>query len=583
MGYRGDDLDLRTPQGAPSRPAQGEFVPFQPGDPFFVAPRHRPAQATASRLAPIWVDQATLDCCNHAFDVAKAHRVPEVRVEHLIYALTCNDEAVDAIEVRSIEVAGLRREVATVLAAEPPAVQGNGRSAPRRSDTLEEVLRLAAAQAYRRNEPIGVGDLVHVLFDGSIDSPMLERLLGTQARPGAGTRDIDAVRDRLRGVTAQETYASAFSTDFAGPAPAPLYAQQSRIDALEHTVRAFMSEMSNERKILSGVLQDLQRELMTHRDESSRFSTDKMQAAATDRLQSLEQAYLASRGPSSADVGALQDRLGTVERTLLAEIAAVRAAVEALAERPAPSLDGLESRIATVETALAEAQKRDAATEERLLGKLAALAESIERQPSEIAAVVAAPLIEHLNGLAVARDTQHAAVSDALADASQRIEALDTALSGHAERTESAAIRAAENFDALRDGVVRLGEAVEDQHARFTDTLTRDIADLHDALGRLDTGQQVLSSSLDTQGQDAVDAFNGLAVRIDTLERASVRPMEMLEQLSDTVEKMHKVTIEKYYRRNRFWYWLFGTDDWLAASWPSQSARIAEELRALKR
>jgi hypothetical protein len=45
---------------------------------------------------------------------------------------------------------------------------------------------------------------------------------------------------------------------------------------------------------------------------------------------------------------------------------------------------------------------------------------------------------------------------------------------------------------------------------------------------------------------------------------------------------MNTLAIEKYYRRNRFWYWLFGTDDWLAASWPSQSARIVRELSALK-
>ena len=56
----------------------------------------------------------------------------------------------------------------------------------------------------------------------------------------------------------------------------------------------------------------------------------------------------------------------------------------------------------------------------------------------------------------------------------------------------------------------------------------------------------------------------------------------MLENLSLAVERMNTLTIERYYRRNRFWYWLFGTDDWLAASWPSQSARIARELAALK-
>jgi DNA-binding Lrp family transcriptional regulator len=32
--------------------------------------------------------------------------------------------------------------------------------------------------------------------------------------------------------------------------------------------------------------------------------------------------------------------------------------------------------------------------------------------------------------------------------------------------------------------------------------------------------------------------------------------------------------------RNRLWYWLFGTDDWVAASWPSQAARIEADRRA---
>jgi len=40
--------------------------------------------------------------------------------------------------------------------------------------------------------------------------------------------------------------------------------------------------------------------------------------------------------------------------------------------------------------------------------------------------------------------------------------------------------------------------------------------------------------------------------------------------------------IERYHRRNRFWYWLFGTDDWIGTSWPSQAEAIEAERQRLK-
>jgi hypothetical protein len=587
MGYRGDDLDLRTPEGASGQAGAGDFAPFQPGDPFFVAARHRPQPAAASRHAPpIWVDATALECCNHAFDVAQAHRAAEVRLEHLIYALTRTEDAADALDQRGIRVPALRRDTATVIATDIPASLGNGKSVPRRADAFEEVLRLAAAAAYRRHAPVSVGDIVNVLFDSGVEFAGLQRLLGPSLRSVADGFDTESVRERMRTIAVPMSSPRTFASEFAGPSAAQLFTQQSRIEALEQSIRSFMSEMANERKILSGVLQDLQRELMAQRDDTSRLgglTQDKVQTVFGDRLQSLEQAFLSARGPISADVGSLQDRLALVERALLSEITAVRAAVEALAARPAADFATLSHRLEVIEHAVAAERDRALAGEEKLAQSLAALAASIERQPSEIAAVVTTPLVEHLNALTLSRDTQHAAVTDALTETGRRIGSLDEALASHVERAETAAGHAAENLDVLREGLARLGEAIEDQNARLAETLTQDISEVHDGLSRLDTGQQLLTSSLDTQGHEAAGAFAGLAARIESLEQAAATPVAMLEQLSVTVDKMHKVTVEKYYRRNRFWYWLFGTDDWLAASWPSQSARIAEELRAIKR
>ena len=87
MGYRGEDLDLRTPQswatGTPDPGAQAEPSPQ----------RGRRSATLAPRNGPIWVDDTVMACCNHAYDVAVAHRSAEVRLEHLLHALTRIDAA----------------------------------------------------------------------------------------------------------------------------------------------------------------------------------------------------------------------------------------------------------------------------------------------------------------------------------------------------------------------------------------------------------------------------------------------------------------------------------------------------------
>src|SRR5262245_21708748 len=119
MGYRGEDLDLRTPQGWSG--AQGpDYTGAPTAEVFLNAPRGRIASSMPAPSGPIWVDDTVLACCNHAFDVALAHRSAEVRLEHLIYALTRIEAAAEALEARGVRVPILRRESATVIASEIP-------------------------------------------------------------------------------------------------------------------------------------------------------------------------------------------------------------------------------------------------------------------------------------------------------------------------------------------------------------------------------------------------------------------------------------------------------------------------------
>ena len=89
MSYKGNDLDLQTPRTlGGARPAP--------------APLERPANGSAPPLStaepgPIAVDDTVLACCNMAYDVARFHVSPDVKLEHLLHALTRVGPAVDVL------------------------------------------------------------------------------------------------------------------------------------------------------------------------------------------------------------------------------------------------------------------------------------------------------------------------------------------------------------------------------------------------------------------------------------------------------------------------------------------------------
>ena len=85
MAYRGHDLDLRVGRSATSR----GMLASEPalGDP-------------ATRKA-ILVDDTLLATCNHAYEAALFYGSREVRLDHLIYALTRVGGAATARSLRA--------------------------------------------------------------------------------------------------------------------------------------------------------------------------------------------------------------------------------------------------------------------------------------------------------------------------------------------------------------------------------------------------------------------------------------------------------------------------------------------------
>ncbi len=94
MSYKGNDLELRTPYA----PGGGEDADAQTS--WSLPPE-------LGRDGPIPVDHTVLACCNAAYDAAAFHAARDVRVEHLLYALTRVDAARDILEQHGVALAAI--------------------------------------------------------------------------------------------------------------------------------------------------------------------------------------------------------------------------------------------------------------------------------------------------------------------------------------------------------------------------------------------------------------------------------------------------------------------------------------------
>ncbi len=586
MNYRGEDLDLRTPQTL----GAGE------------------AGSTGARSGPIWVDDTVLACTNHAFDVALAHRAGEVRLEHLLNALTRIEAAAEALEARGVRVAALRRESATIIASEIPVGLPNGKGTPRRSDELADVLRLAAANAARRNAPASIEDLLFVLFDQRNDLAGLSLLSRHIVRTIRETHDPLPPPARYvtepRYVTAPDRAkpmadvrytaepARSYRVDLTGTPTDNI--QNSRLDALEQMVRALSSDVSSERQIVSGLLKELSKETQAQRSDQGQLQT-----TLADRLSTLEQAVSQVRVPHSE---ALNEQIGVLESNLdqkldglsrsWSGIADRLVALEtALRERPAPAgvsadlmdrlraavdLQPIANRLDIIEEAVLTRSngKSDDEASKRLgerigsleadfskaasastdgFGRLESLIGNFENKTGETIGSLMQPAVDRLLAVVGSAQAQQTAAADVLAKVVDRLNAVERAL---AAEIETAAAK----------------------HEAYA----RDLSEVHEARMKLNQNQHTLAGSIDQWRADAAGDLSVISNRLTNLDRDNERPIETLNALSVHMDNMNRMMIERYHRRNRFWYWLFGTDDWIGASWPSQAAALEAERQKFK-
>ncbi len=571
MAYRGEDLDLRTPQtwaAAPVEPAGSGDLSLGPN-----------GKRAALWSGPILVDDTLLACCNNAFDIAVAHRAAEVRIEHLLNAMTRIDAAAAALEARGVRVAALRRETATIVASEIPAV-GNGPASPRRSDELADALRLAAGLASRRNGTAGVDDLIQVLLDQRSEFAASELLFRFAAR--VASRDISEplppltrpAADLRYGATSGLRYGADYQRPYRGElSGTPTDAiQNSRIEALEQMVRALSQDFSNERHIVAGLVRDLSRDTQAHQDDQGRRQT-----VLLDRIGTLEDAMLETRGgaPNEGLVTklesietALEQRLQEMSQSWSVLSTRLQDLEVSVRERPASGGGGVSLDDIREAIDLRPISNRLDIIEEAVLGAdhhgTRELGDRFARLEAEIRQALATTTdggrvdtlltgFDRIDGLSDKLDTQHGTVTQAQSDLAERLAAVERAVTAEIETAAA-------------------------KHQAYA----HDLNEVHDALLKLNQNQHTLAGSMDQWRTDSASDVANILSRLANLDRETALPAETLNALNTHMDSMNRFIIERYHRRHRFWYWLFGTDDWIAASWASQRAAIEADSQRLK-
>ena len=575
MAYHGEDLDLRTSQTWGS--VSADVIP--PGE-----SQLSNGKRSSFLSGPVLVDDTVLACFNQAYDIASAHRSGEVRVEHLLNAMTRLDAAAAALESHGIRVVALKRETATIIAGDIPAMSGSGAVSPRRSEDVVEVLRLATALAARRKAAVAVDDLLQVLFDHRSEFSASELLLRFASR----------VPEPLPPLTrAEPRYASTrYTVDYPRPAYRSDYlgtstdaSQNLRIEALEQAVRALGQDMSNERHVIAGLVRDLARDTVAHQDDQGRTH-----AMLLDRIGSLESAFRDGGAPASGEPSMLVSKLGDIEASLELRLQEMSQSWAVLSSRLQELESSIRERPAAFESGiggdgqgfdLKPVTDRLDIIEEAILGghqsSFGELGDRISRLEDGIGQVLSTPAgseradfvpaFDKIEGLSGNFD----GLSGKFDDLSGK---LDT---HHGSLTERVGYLA----DRVSDTERAVAAEIETSTAKHQ-AYTRDLTEVHDALLKVNQNQHTLAGAMDQWRTEAASDVAAIMNRLAAIDRDTALPAETLTALNAHMDSMNRFIIERYHRRHRFMYWLFGTDDWISASWPSTKSKIEIDQHRLK-
>jgi len=297
MTYKGMDLNLRSGRPWPGR---------EPGIDDAGTNGGAWSHPTRGALEPIHVDDQVEACCNSAYDAALFHAAAEVRLDHLLHAMTRIKAATELMEQLSIRTGQVRQETAVAIASVAPSQAEGG---PRTSMEMEEILRRAAAFAGERKASATVADLLRAVLGLGRKAPSTQLLLRAATDPSS----VERWRDEPRRDASQGLSVDASSRAGAAARSNVADALFKRLDGMEAMLRTMQADIAAERKAIM--------EALSHRDEPlPTTGIEQVQAVATELEAKLSEQITALGEHLSHRLG---ERLSVVDQRLGERLSAV--------------------------------------------------------------------------------------------------------------------------------------------------------------------------------------------------------------------------------------------------------------------
>jgi len=522
MDYRGHDLDLRTSRWSATSTDPSGWREIPSGSHTAQTPRPQ----SASRSGPIWVDETVLSCANQAYDIALAYRSAEVRLEHLLLAMTREEAAAATLEKHGVRVAVLRRDCAVSIAADLPSAEEG--EAPRRSHELEDVLRVAASRAAHHGGPATVDDIIQMLSEIGGDLPGGDLV----------TRHVPR--------HSREYWASVFGhrivEHIAGPAP----------DAHEAEHKPSVAVVAAAPAIDPALIQRL-----------------------FDRLSEVERAFT----ERVVEVGcSLSERVTDVERSFAARLTALETAVSHRPNIAPVDISPLDNRLVAIEAALQSRPSGEGvvAIDPAITDRLWAIEHALGTERTERASAIT-QLSDEISAV-------RSAVRLAAQSSEQAQGQLGEEVQKIATQAQSVVLQLQQFADSTERNRIDLSSSIGDRIATIEKALdtydqktaeahavySGELSEVHDALMKISANQHTLAGALDSWRNNDSGEIHLINARIGAVHEDGAKRLSALEKLCADVETLSQLVLEDRSQpppRSSFKQWLYGTEDWLRASW----------------
>jgi hypothetical protein len=460
MAYKGMDLNLRSGRPWPGR---------EPGIDD-AANGGSWSHPTRGALEPIHVDDQVEACCNSAYDAALFHGAAEVRLDHLLHAMTRVKASADLMEQLSIRTGQVRQETAVAIASVAPSHADGG---PRTSMEMEEILRRAAAFAGERKTSATVADLLRAVLGLGRKAPSTLLLMRAATDPTS----VERWRDEPRRDASQGLSVDAASRAGAAARSNVADALFKRLDSMEALLRTMQAEMAAERKAVMDAL--------TQRDEPlPTTGIEHVQAVATELEAKLSEQITALGEHLNERLG---ERLSAVDQRL-----GERLSVVDLPQPPAADSESLAYMGARLDL-----------IEKQLAGH--------SRQVTE---AVSNTLLEHLIKMEEGRRTEQ---SNAAPDAGpDRLAAIEASIEGHLQRSDEAAKVHEHSLAEIYEALVKLGSNQQTLAGNLNTWRVESSGDISIISNRL--------LEMERSTQDMASRLDGQMESLHTAARSEERP-----------------------------------------------------------